>query len=465
LGGIEGLLERFLSRVLEVRETEERRQTAIKVLLALTDLERNVRAGVLTMESLQKKLTGSVSDSEITETVQWLARGDVRLITPNKLEGKLGYELAHERLIPALRKIAGKELSQADQANQLLNRRANEWLGNERDHHYLLRWSELRQIGKQKSFLVWGKQEKIKKELIAQSRRRQSKQISAMGGSLIILLILRILWPTLNNKIIEPQQRKHRIQELREQFVFIESDTFKMGDLRGVGSEDERPVHEVILSDFKISRYEITNQQYCDFLNSADSSEIKVNEWLDLSSSYCQIKRRQDGQFEPRSGFDRHPVVMVTWNGADAFARWIGGRLPTEAEWEFAARGGNKSKGYIYSGSDSLDSVAWYYKNSGFESHPVRTKNPNELELYDMSGNVWEWCYDWYDENYYEECYQQGIVKDPKGPTSSLIEARVLRGGSWVGVGRVCRAANRNRGVPVGRSYSWGFRVVQDSPH
>lgn len=154
LGGLEGLLERFLSRALQARETETRRQAALKVLLAMVDLERNTRAGVLTCEDVGTKLADTVAAEEIQEAVTWLARSDVRLVTPVKREAAQGYELAHERLIPALRRLAGKELSLADQANQLLDRRVNEWLGNNRARRYLLTRRELRLIRKQNPYLM-----------------------------------------------------------------------------------------------------------------------------------------------------------------------------------------------------------------------------------------------------------------------------------------------------------------------
>ncbi len=480
LGGVEGLLERFLSRALDVRETEEQRQTAIKVLLALTDLERNVRAGLLTIENLKAKLAGSASDSEITEAVHWLSRGDVRLITPARVGANVGYELAHERLIPALLKLAGKQLSQADQANQLFNRRVNEWLGNEKESHYLLRWKELRKIDKQKNFLTWGENEQAKKELMAQSRSRQKRKISSMCACFIVLLIAWMLWPTFNARVIEPRQRDQRFLELSKQFVFVEGDTFHMGDSGGGSWGDARPVHDVILSDFKISRCEITNQHYCDFLNSLDTSAIQLNEWIDITNNYCHIQKRDDGKFKVRVGFEDHPVVTVTWYGAAAFCNYLseyfgyrswynlndgsydstanGYRLPTEAEWEFAARGGKNSQGYEYSGSDTLDLVAWNWSNVSGGPQPVATKQHNELGLYDMSGNVWEWCHDWYSDSYYEECYQQGTVTNPRGPTFSPESRRVLRGGSWSLLNSL-PCSLRDRNDPDLRNYDVGFRV------
>ncbi len=162
-----------------------------------------------------------------------------------------------------------------------------------------------------------------------------------------------------------------------------------------------------------------------------------------------------------------HPVTCVSWNDAMAFCKWLtekehaSGRLPTgyrytlptEAQWEFAARGGNKSKGYKYSGSDDLDKVGWYSDNSGKKTHEVGTKQPNELGLYDMSGNVWEWCSDWYDSDYYDG----GSMTDPAGAGSG--SGRVNRGGGWGYNARDCRSANRSYSTPASASYFLGFRL------
>jgi formylglycine-generating enzyme required for sulfatase activity len=140
-------------------------------------------------------------------------------------------------------------------------------------------------------------------------------------------------------------------------------------------------------------------------------------------------------------------VVTADWH-ADGY------RLPTEAEWEFAARGGNLSKGYQYAGSDNLDEVGWF---EGYKTNPVGGKKPNELGLYDMSGNVWEWCWDWYGEAYYTDCHEEGIVRDPLGPDNG--ECRVLRGGSWLLNDFSCRSADRVRVIPDLRFNFNGFRV------
>lgn len=140
LGGVEGVLQRFLERTLAALMGAAQRSLAVEALLALTDRERNVRAGMLSLDELQVKLKGKGLPAEIGEMMAWLARGDVRLVTVEERETGLGYELAHERLIPALLRVAGQELSAADRANQLLNRRVNEWVGNGRSQRYLFNW-------------------------------------------------------------------------------------------------------------------------------------------------------------------------------------------------------------------------------------------------------------------------------------------------------------------------------------
>ncbi len=126
--------------------------------------------------------------------------------------------------------------------------------------------------------------------------------------------------------------------------------------------------------------------------------------------------------------------------------------LPTEAQWEYAARGGKKGKGYVYSGSNAIDEVAWYNGNSGRRTHPVATKSPNELGLYDMSGNVSERCLDWYGE------YGSGAKTNPAGPSNDLY--RVHRGGGWYSDAGLCRSANRNYNSPGSQGYDLGFRLA-----
>ena len=154
----------------------------------------------------------------------------------------------------------------------------------------------------------------------------------------------------------------------------------------------------------------------------------------------------------------KNPVTNVSWNDCQEFVRKLnsltGGsfRLPTEAEWEFAARGGNKSRGYKYSGSDNLGSVAWYWDNSDNKVHPVGSKSPNELGLYDMSGNVDEWCADW------KYPYPFSSQTNPTGPSSGSY--RVHRGGCYFRAASCCRSADRCNGGPADRYDSYGLRLA-----
>ena len=172
LGGVEGLLERFLQRALDARETPNKRQAAVKVLLSLIDLDRNTRAGVLTMESLRQKLNGALSDAELKETIEWLAQADVRLINAIKLANEDRYEISHERLIAAIRKLSNTIIEPAAKATLLLDRRANEWIGNNRSNRYLLNLPELLLLRKQKPFIQWEPNRSNKEAFITRSWKR-----------------------------------------------------------------------------------------------------------------------------------------------------------------------------------------------------------------------------------------------------------------------------------------------------
>ena len=158
---------------------------------------------------------------------------------------------------------------------------------------------------------------------------------------------------------------------------------------------------------------------------------------------------------------DNLPVEQVSWNDIQTWISYLNEkeginkyRLPTEAEWEFTARGGINSQDYTYSGSNTIDNVAWYSSNSGSTTHTVGTKGANELGIYDMSGNVWEWCEDWYG------AYTSDAQTNPTGPSSGTY--RVLRGGSWGGyVGVSCRVASRSGYGPADRVYAGGFRLLR----
>ena len=193
---------------------------------------------------------------------------------------------------------------------------------------------------------------------------------------------------------------------------------------------DENPKHRVTLSTYSIGETEVT-QALWEAVMGSNPSDFKSPD---------------------------RPVEMVSWDDCQTFISKLNSltgrsfRLPTEAEWEFAARGGNKNKGCKYAGGNSLSNVAWYDDNSGGETHAVKTKAPNELGLYDMSGNVWEWCQDIYGS------YSSSAQTDPKGPSSGSY--RVLRGGSWSYGATYCRVSSRDDYSPDVGYRDFGFRLV-----
>ena len=206
--------------------------------------------------------------------------------------------------------------------------------------------------------------------------------------------------------------------------IKVEGGTFQMGATSEQGKDafkDEKPVHSVTLSDYYIGETEVT-QELWEAVMGSNPSDF--------------------------SGYPQRPVEKVSWNDCQEFITKLNQltgknfRLPTEAEWEYAARGGNKSKGYKYSGSNTIDDVAWYKDNSGNGTHNVKTKLANELGIYDMSGNVWEWCQDWYDRKY----YQNSLQTNPTGPSSG--SGRVIRGGSWHLNAKHCLVSNRSYYYP-----------------
>lgn len=221
------------------------------------------------------------------------------------------------------------------------------------------------------------------------------------------------------------------------EMIKIEGGTFEMGDEQGIGNANEQPIHSVTLKTFSIAKTETT-----------------VLQW----KTYCNATGRKMPEAPSWGWIDSHPIVNVSWDDAVAYCDYMSDktgnlyRLPTEAEWEYAARGGKTSKGFKYSGGQSLDMVGWYEPNSGAKTNPVAQKRANELGLYDMSGNVWEWCQDWYGN------YEATAQTNPRGVKSGSF--RVLRGGSWHISATSCHVANRNFNNPSYRHSSYGFRVV-----
>ena len=249
------------------------------------------------------------------------------------------------------------------------------------------------------------------------------------------------------------------------EMVRVKAGTFLMGN-----EDYASPVHSVTISqDYYIGKCEVTNADVVAVFNWAKNnvngvnfSESSVtyggNELLDLNAWSCQIGL-SGGSLCVESGKDDFPVIEISWYGAAAFADFLNQKegvnkysLPTEAQWEFAARGGNRSNGYTYAGSNTLGDVAWYCENFDCKFHEVGTKLANELGLYDMSGNVKEWCNDWYGG------YLSEAVTDPQGRNTDYY--RVLRGGGWGSDARSCSVAYRSYGLPSASSSHIGFRLI-----
>ncbi len=229
------------------------------------------------------------------------------------------------------------------------------------------------------------------------------------------------------------------------EMIFVRGGTFLMGSEDEDAFEREQPLHEVELSDFYIGQYPVTQALWKAIMGEGNKP------------SYFRG--------------DSRPVESINWQDAQDFIQKLNDktkpkagwqyRLPTEAEWEYAARGGRLSRGYKYAGSDKLEEVGWYGGKSHDESKPVGLKDPNELGLYDMSGNVFEWCHDWFDEKYYGQCKKSeaGGVKNPGGPQEGT--SRVVRGGDWwYDNARDCRPTYRTYNPPENRFSSIGFRLV-----
>ncbi len=251
---------------------------------------------------------------------------------------------------------------------------------------------------------------------------------------------------------------------VQEKMVLVEKGSFTMGDTDG--ASDEKPTHKVTFTyNFYIGKYEVTFDEYDAFCSATGKSKPNDQGW----------------------GRGSRPVINVTWWDAIDYCNWLsekeklpkaydsngnlldkdgrvttditkvlGYRLPTEAEWEFAARGGNKSRGYQYAGSSTVGDVAWYDSNSGGKTQEVGKKAPNELGIYDMSGNVWEWCSDWYGN------YSSSAQTNPYNSTAG--SSRVARGGSWFSNATYTRVADRDYCSPAGTGLNLGFRIARTVP-
>jgi formylglycine-generating enzyme required for sulfatase activity len=279
---------------------------------------------------------------------------------------------------------------------------------------------------------------------------------------------LRHLFEQVSGKTLQKKMRNFRgkIGKASFEMVFVGGGSFQMGSDE---YDSEKPIHEVTVPDFYMGKYPVTLAEFAEFVQETKyqtDADKGDGSYVWDGSNYNKQKGVNwrygvDGKPRPSSDYN-HPVIHVSWDDSIAYVKWLSAktkknyRLPSEAEWEFAALGGQLSQGYTYAGSNNIDEVAWYNENSDSNTHPVGQKKPNELDLYDLSGNVWEWCQDEWHKNY------QGAPTDGSAWQSGLESGsdRVYRGGSWIGYAVRCRVAHRIDVNPDFRSRNLGFRIV-----
>ena len=259
--------------------------------------------------------------------------------------------------------------------------------------------------------------------------------------------------------VVPPEPPKPLVLEGMES---IPAGEFQMGSNDLEADDDEQPVHTVYIDAFFMDRYEVTNLEYQQFVLAnprwqKDRIEARFDDGYYLD--------HWNGNDYP-IGRANHPVIYVSWYAAVAYSNWVGKRLPTEAEWEYAARGGRSGKKYPW-GSDVIrETNANYNRNFG-RALEGGVYLPNGYRLYDMAGNVWEWCLDEYDEDFYESSPRNNPLSGARtvdwvmNNFTSVQTSRVVRGGSWVNDPKYLRVANRGRGTPTRTNNYYGFRCAR----
>lgn len=251
-------------------------------------------------------------------------------------------------------------------------------------------------------------------------------------------------------KVVAEDKKVFSVNGVSFTMILVEGGTFTMGCTSEQGNDcfdSEKPSHQVTLNDYFIGQTEVTQSLWQAVVGTT------INQQRDKANKTYYLYGTGDN----------YPMYYISWDDCQEFVNklnsllssQLGGMhfaLPTEAQWEYAARGGKKSKGYIFSGSNILESVAWCDYNKGNSIHPVGTKSANELGINDMSGNVWEWCQDWYGS------YSSSPQTNPTGASSG--SNRVMRGGSWINDARACRVSMRIHYAPTFQYNFTGMRLV-----
>jgi len=312
----------------------------------------------------------------------------------------------------------------------------------------------------------------VKDSVLSLTNRQQPVSEDSLGGNQYCLtgscpsnepkvkIVEKIVYVEKPINTYEPQPIKiHESTSISKYFYEPEMIRISRGGFM-MGSEsrdsDEEPVQHVNIGyDFETGKYEVTIGEY---KNCVKGGACPQPEWLEKGNNY-NIHTGSDDYYKKMCLNDNCPIMGVSWHNAKAYAKWLSQktgkqyRLPTEAEWEYAARAGTTSKWSFGNSEGSLKNYAWYRKNSNSKTHPVGTKQPNPWGLYDVHGNVWEWCEDWYVDSY------NSTPRDGRANTNKDKNIKVLRGGSWVIVPYDSRSAFRDWSNPTDRSYNIGFRL------
>jgi formylglycine-generating enzyme required for sulfatase activity len=285
----------------------------------------------------------------------------------------------------------------------------------------------------------------------------------------LIIIILLIIFTAAGKILSEEEYFPETLLYKDTEMIFISKGDFWMGSTTKKGQLDEYPQHKVYLSDYYIDKYEVKNSDYCIFLNEKNTHRGSQGEWwIVIDDQNCLIELKE-GLYKPKTGSDNYPVISVTWEGASAYATWMGKRLPTEAEWEKGAKG---TRGNLYPWGMEwfadmcnnqsmnipglLSEMINFYQGRGILPCGSFPGGASDYGIMDMAGNVREWCYDWYNEDY----YKSSPYKNPKGPKTGTY--KTLRGGSWENYDpQDFRCADRFI-CDKDRAYAIGFRCVMD---
>jgi len=307
------------------------------------------------------------------------------------------------------------------------------------------------------------------------------RKITRAPGLVFFAFLTAVFIACATPKPAEEQQRRRQQQQPITpiiEMITIPGGSFRMGSPRGSGQANELPVHQVTLQSFLLGQYEVTQGQYFEITGMRPSScrsnpeDTGPEGWMSLPVEmvnwyealvFCNnlsVRENLEPVYRINGSIDTNtwgeiPVsdIIESWGMIELINGANGYRLPTEAEWEFAARGGSQSKNYRYAGNNNPEHVSWYYDNSKFRSHEVGKKAENELGLYDMSGNVMEWCWDW------QGPYTADAKDNPLGPPAGLY--KIIRGGGWSYAVAYCGVAYRYANHPYYRGVNLGFRVAR----